>query len=142
MIVGIAVQALAITAATLGAFLIGLRIFPDQLHAAQTMAFATLSISELFRAYTARSEHYSVFQIGVFTNRYMQYAVLSSLAILLSIVYVPFLDPVFDTAFLGPAQWAEILPLILLPSIAAEITKWFLRRSDARRLAGMGEPSK
>jgi P-type Ca2+ transporter type 2C len=139
MIVGIVVQSIAITSATLGAFLIGLRTFPDHLAGAQTMAFATLSLSELLRAYTSRSEHYSVFAIGVFSNKYMQYAVLASLAILLAIIYVPFLDPIFNTAFLGWAEWAEIIPLIAVPSVAAEITKWFLRQADKRRLQGMAE---
>ena len=133
MLIGIAVQAVAITAATLTAFLIGLRAFPDNLAGAQTMAFATLSLSELFRAYTSRSERYSVFAIGVFSNKYMQYAFLASLAILLAIIYVPVLDPIFDTAFLGWEHWAEILPLVLIPSVAAEITKWFLRQGDRRR---------
>jgi Ca2+-transporting ATPase len=133
MLIGIAVQAVTITAATLTAFLIGLRAFPDNLAGAQTMAFATLSLSELFRAYTSRSERYSVFAIGVFSNKYMQYAFLASLAILLAIIYVPVLDPIFDTAFLGWEHWAEILPLVLIPSVAAEITKWFLRQGDRRR---------
>jgi len=133
MLIGIAVQAVAITAATLTAFLIGLRAFPDNLAGAQTMAFATLSLSELFRAYTSRSERYSVFAIGIFSNKYMQYAFLTSLAILLAIIYVPVLDPIFDTAFLGWEHWAEILPLVLIPSVAAEITKWFLRQGDRRR---------
>ena len=134
MVVGIIVQSLAITGATLGAFLFGLKSFPDNLAGAQTMAFATLSLSELFRAYTARSEHYSLWAIGPFSNKYMQYAVLASLVILLAIIYVPALDPIFDTVPLGWEHWAEILPFILLPSLAAEITKWFLRRQDARRL--------
>jgi len=133
MLIGIAVQAVAITAATLTAFLIGLRAFPDNLAGAQTMAFATLSLSELFRAYTSRSERYSVFAIGIFSNKYMQYAFLTSLAILLAIIYVPVLDPIFDTAFLGWEHWAEILPLVLIPAVAAEITKWFLRQGDRRR---------
>lgn len=133
MLIGIGVQAIAITAATLTAFLIGLRAFPDNLAGAQTMAFATLSLSELFRAYTARSERYSLFSIGIFSNKYMQYAFLVSLAILLAIIYVPVLDPIFDTTFLGWGHWAEILPLVLIPAAAAEVTKWFLRQEDRRR---------
>ena len=50
----------------------------------QTVAFATLVISELLRAYTARSEHYSVFKIGVFSNKWMQYAVGVSLLLVLA----------------------------------------------------------
>ncbi|MBC7225109.1 MAG: cation-translocating P-type ATPase, partial [Anaerolineae bacterium] len=105
MAIGIAVQSVAITAATLSAFVLGLRWYPGNLAHAQTMAFGTLSISELFRAYTSRSERYSLWAIGPFSNRYMQYAVASSLAILLAIIYAPFLDPIFNTTFLGLRDW-------------------------------------
>ncbi|MDP2952833.1 MAG: cation transporting ATPase C-terminal domain-containing protein, partial [Chloroflexota bacterium] len=125
---GIIIQGIAITTITLIAFRVGLNRFPNNLSAAQTMAFATLSISELLRAYTSRSERYSVWSIGPFSNRYMQWAVLASLVILLAIIYLPFLDPIFDTAFLGWREWAMMIPLLLLPSFAAEVTKLFLRR--------------
>jgi len=133
MVWGIVVQTIAITAATMTAFIIGLRRFPDNLAAAQTMAFATLSISELFRAYTSRSERSSLFAIGVLSNKYMQWAVLASLVILLSIIYVPFLDPIFDTVSLGLNEWLVMLPLMLVPSIAAEINKSFLMRAGAQQ---------
>jgi len=128
MIRGIAVQTVAITAATLTAFIIGLHRFPNNLAAAQTMAFATLSISELFRAYTSRSERYSLRDIGVFSNKWMQWAVLASLAIVLAIIYVPFLDPIFDTTLLSLREWMVMTPLILLPAVAAEANKYFLRQ--------------
>ena len=130
MLVGILVQAVVKPATVLGAFLIGLNWYGwvgHGLSIAETMAFAVLSISELFRAYTSRSEHYTVFEIGLFDNRWMQVAVLSSLAILLAIIYVPALDPIFETAFLGWRDWAVMLPLILAPAVAAEISKLFLR---------------
>jgi Ca2+-transporting ATPase len=87
------------------------------------MAFATLAISELLRAYSARSERYFIWQIGIFSNKYMQYAVLSSLIIQLAIIYLPFLDPIFNTTFLGWREWLVMLPLILLPAVAAEGSK-------------------
>ncbi len=127
MVWGIAIQTVAITAATLTAFIIGLRWFPDNLAAAQTMAFATLSISELFRAYTSRSDRHSLWAIGVFSNKWMQRAVLISLIIVLGIIYLPFLDPVFNTTFLGLREWLVIAPLILVPAAAAEANKFFLR---------------
>ena len=94
---------------------------------AQTMAFGTLSISELIRAYTSRSERYSLLQIGIFSNKWMQYAVLTSLAILLAIIYVPFLQAIFNTVALSWTEWRVMVPLILLPAVATEITKVFLR---------------
>jgi Ca2+-transporting ATPase len=120
MLTGIGVQTVAITAVTLGAYWIGLRNFPDL---APTMAFVTLSFSELLRAYTARSERVSVLKIGLFSNKIMNWAILSSLLLLLAVVYIPFLQGIFDTVSLGWTQWEIILPLLVIPSIAAELTK-------------------
>jgi Ca2+-transporting ATPase len=131
----IAVQTVAITAATLGAFLIGKQWFPNNLAAAQTMAFATLSTSELLRAYTARSERYSVFRIGLWSNKVMQMSVAASIALLLAVIYVPFLDPIFNTTFLGIREWLAMAPLILLPATTAEISKLWGQRSQRRALA-------
>jgi len=133
MIWGIVVLSIAATTATLTAFLIGLHRFPDNPTVAKTMAFATLALTELPIAYTCRSERYSLFSIGILSNKYMQWAVLSSLVVLLSIIYVPFLDPVFDTAFLGLNEWLVMLPLILMAPIAAEINKSILMRMGAQQ---------
>ncbi len=96
MRLGIIVQTFAQTGAVLGAFLLGLYWhLAEQIPAgsnaflyllqhnwkgidvqtAETMAFATLSLCELFRTYTVRSERVSVFKLGMFSNKYMQYAV-------------------------------------------------------------------
>jgi Ca2+-transporting ATPase len=85
------------------------------------------------RAYTARSERASLFRLGVFSNKYMQYAVLLSIVLLLAVVYVPFLQPIFNTVALGLREWALILPLLLVPSIAAEITKAVIRSHGPQR---------
>jgi len=120
MLTGIGVQTIAITAVTLGAYWIGLKNFPEF---APTMAFVTLSFSELFRAFTARSERVPLFKIGMFGNKVMNWAILSSLALLLAVVYLPFLQGIFETMPLGWIQWEIIFPLLLIPSLAAELTK-------------------
>ncbi len=120
MLAGIIVQTVAITAAVLAAYYLGLASSPAK---AQTMAFATLVLSELVRAYTARSEQVSLFRLGVFSNRYMQYAVLVSLVLLFSVLYIPFLQPAFKTVSLDLEDWEVVLPLMFVPAIAAEITK-------------------
>jgi Ca2+-transporting ATPase len=101
----------------------------DALHTAETMAFLTLSLCELFRAYTVRSERASVFTIGLFSNKYMQYAVGFSMALLLTVCVVPFLQEIFDTHFMSAAEWSVVLSLSLIPAASEEITKFFLRRS-------------
>lgn len=132
MQVGILVQTIAITAVTLGAFAIGRFVDPEHIEFAETMAFVTLSISELFRAYTARSEFYSLFKIGFFKNKVMNWAVLGSLVLIMLVVYVPFMQPIFNTASLGLEQWLAILPLVLIPSIVAELTKLIIQKRMKR----------
>ncbi len=141
MVIGIITQSIAIAAATLTAFLIGRMWFGGTEAHAQTMAFTTLSISELLRAYTARSERHPLISIGIWSNRFMQWAVLASLAIIMAIIYVPFLDPIFDTAFLTLREWEVILPLVFVPAIIAELTKWVWRRLDKRRAAEPSSPA-
>jgi Ca2+-transporting ATPase len=99
---------------------------------AETMAFATLSLCELFRAYTVRSEYASIFKIGVFSNRSMQWAVGVSIALLLLVCGVPFLQIVFNTHFLSVVEWSVVLGLALVPAASEEITKLFLRLRDRR----------
>ncbi|MCJ7738072.1 MAG: cation-translocating P-type ATPase, partial [Anaerolineae bacterium] len=135
MLVGIIVQTIAITSAVLTAYYTGLRWYPSDPSWAQTMAFITLSASELVRAYTSRSERASLFRIGVFSNKYMQYAVALSFALLLAAIYIPFLQSIFSTQPLGLHEWTLILPLLLVPSIAAEVTKAVIRLTDRRRAA-------
>jgi Ca2+-transporting ATPase len=132
MFIGIVVQTIVKTGVTLGVFWWALQAFPvgggvTNL-VAETIAFITLAFSELWRAYTTRSERYPLFKIGVFSNRNMNWAVLISSILLLGVVYVPFLQPVFDTVPLTLEHWSIILPLTLLPAVAAEITKTFLLR--------------
>ena len=157
MRLGIAVQTVAQTGAVLAAFVVGLlwhlragdALPPGanpvaflmrydwrglDVQTAETMAFLTLSLCELFRAYTVRSERLSLFRIGVFSNRSMQYAVGLSLLLLGLVVSVPFLQPIFNTHFPSAREWAVVLGLALVPAIAEEITKWFLRRKDRRAI--------
>ncbi len=95
---------------------------------AETMAFLTLSMCELFRAFTCRSERLSLFQIGVFSNPWLVGAFAFSVSLLLPTVFLPFLHPIFDTHTLGLNEWGVVMGLALIPAVSEEITKWFLRR--------------
>ena len=151
MTVGLVIQTFAQTGAVLTAYAIGLLWHLEagasvtgnpllyilqhdwrgvDVQTAETMAFITLSLCELFRAYTVRSERASIFEIGLFSNRYMQYAVGLSILLLILVVYVPFLQPVFNTHPPSLNEWILVIGLALLPAIAEEITKFFLRRRN------------
>ncbi|GAB4485649.1 MAG: HAD-IC family P-type ATPase [Anaerolineales bacterium] len=153
MQLGILVQTFAQTGAVLTAFVLGLlwhleagALIPAgvnplvyvlqhnwngvDVQTAETMAFLTLSMAELFRAYTVRSERASLFQIGVFSNRWMQYAVGASLTLLILVCVVPFLQPIFNTHNPSATEWGVVLALAILPATAEEITKLILRRAQ------------
>ena len=122
----IGIQTIAIAGVTLAAYWMGIKLFPGIPEEAKTMAFVTLSFSELLRAFTARSERYPLHKIGLFSNKWMFYAVTSSLLLLLAVIYVPFLQPIFNTVSLGWTEWQIVLPLLFVPAIVAEISKWLM----------------
>jgi Ca2+-transporting ATPase len=128
MQIGILIQTVAIASVTLGAYLIGRHYYPGAPAISATMAFATLSFSELLRAFTARSERYPLMKIGLFSNKWMFYAVASSLVLILLVLYLPFLQPIFNTVPLTWDQWRFVLPLLFVPAFTAEITKWVRTR--------------
>ena len=153
MRLGIVIQTITQTAATLTAFGLGLlwhiqSAIPTganplafllqfnwsgvDIQRAETMAFATLSLCELFRAYTVRSERLSLWRLGIFSNRFMQYAVMASLVLLMLVINVPFLQPIFNTHFLTLREWSVVLLLALVPAVSEEITKAYLRWRDRR----------
>jgi Ca2+-transporting ATPase len=150
---GIVIQTITQTSAVLTAFALGLiwhleALIPSgtnpivyllqhdwrgaDVQSAETMAFVTLSLCELFRAYTVRSERASIFKIGIFSNKWMQYAVGLSIALLLLVCSVPFLQPIFNTHFLSTREWSVVLGLAIMPAVAEEITKFFLRLNDRK----------
>jgi len=63
----------------------------------------------------------------------MQYAVGFSILLLLPVVYIPALQPIFGTIALSAAEWALIIPLILVPSIANEVQKYIMNWIDRRK---------
>ena len=135
MALGIAIVGIVDAIAILAVFFIALQRYPGHLEAAQTIAFVTLCSSELLRAFTARSEYHSVFSIGVFSNRWMVWAVAASFALVMVVVYVPFLQPFFDTVPLGTHDWLLMLPFFFASPVAMELLKMYFRGRPSRESA-------
>ena len=68
----------------------------------------------------------------MFSNKWMQRAVGLSVVLTLVVIYVPFFNQPFNTVPLTLEHWDVILPLIIIPAIVAEISKYFVRRSEKR----------
>ena len=120
---GVILQSIAITISVLAAYIIGLKwIFPNNIEGAHTMVFATLITSELLRAFSVRSEKYTLKELGWFSNKYLVKANLLSFALLLLVMYIPPLRRLFELQFIS-WQWWIILLLAFLPLTLGEIRK-------------------
>jgi P-type Ca2+ transporter type 2C len=71
---------------------------------AQTMAFTTLMLFQLFNVTNARSDEQSAF-VHLFTNRWLWAAIGGSLALQVLVVYAPFLQRAFGTTGLSGRDW-------------------------------------
>ena len=121
----VAIQSIAITVATLLAYLVGLKWYglESGINHARTMAFSTLIICELLRAYSSRSIDKTVFEIGVFTNKKLVLATVFSFLLMLVVIYVPVLNDAFGLMDLGPKEIGVVLGSSLIPLVAGEIQK-------------------
>lgn len=87
---------------------------------ARTSAFATLVLTQLIHVFECKSEEKTIFSIPYFNNYKLIFAVLISLVIVLSAIYLPVLQPILKTVTL-PHQclWTIILYSMAVPVISA-----------------------
>ena len=96
----------------------------------QTMIFTTLTLSQLGNALAFRSEHSSLFTLGLGSNKLMLGTVLVTVALQLMVIYVPFLQRIFDVLPMSGGELAISLVFSTLPFWVIELEKLFLRRSS------------
>ena len=108
---------------TLGAFVFEYFVMGGSVERARVVAFSTTIFAQNVHAFNVRSNRYSVFKLGLFTNPWLLVAfgvvILSELAV----IYVPFLQPIFKTMPLGAQDWALVVTLGLMPLVVVEIIK-------------------
>jgi Ca2+-transporting ATPase len=97
----------------------------------QTILFTTLIFSQLGLALEVRAEKNSLWHIGLFSNRYMIAAIALTVVLQLLVIYVPFLQNIFDTDALTAVELLVPVGFSLIVMLAVEAYKWFLRRRDA-----------
>ncbi|WP_078414900.1 calcium-translocating P-type ATPase, SERCA-type [Priestia abyssalis] len=101
--------------ATLAAFIIVYDNTPENLEYAQTIAFATLVMAQLIHVFDCRSDK-SVFDRNPFENLYLVGAVISSILLMLVVIYYPPLQPIFHTMPIMPREWLIILGMASVPT--------------------------
>ncbi|MBJ6363296.1 calcium-translocating P-type ATPase, SERCA-type [Paenibacillus sp. GCM10012307] len=104
---------------TLAAFWITLRSGAELIEA-QTVAFATLVLAQLIHVFDCRSSR-SIFHRNPFQNRYLVLAVLSSLVLMLGVVYIEALQPIFKTVPLDFRSWCLVFVAAGIPTFVMGI---------------------
>ncbi len=113
-------RGILIAACTLCTFWI-IQISGGSLEAARTGAFMTLVLTQLIHVFECKSEEHSIFKIHLFNNKALILAVLSSLILLLSVIYIPFLSDIFSTSPLSLNQLIYVALITLICPIAGAI---------------------
>jgi Ca2+-transporting ATPase len=94
---------------------------------AMTMTFVSLVVIQFFKAYNHRSEHITVFE-RPFRNKWLNRAVIWEFALLLLIVYLPFLHEPFSTYSLPFVDWVIIFAVAGSITPVLELVKWMIRK--------------
>lgn len=115
-------RGIAIGLVTLLAFIIVYDNNPDNLTYGRTIAFTTLVVAQLIHVFDCRSEK-TVFARNPFENIYLIFAVLSSLLLLLIVIYWEPLQPVFHTTHINLTDWLLIIALSAVPTVLFGFTK-------------------
>jgi Ca2+-transporting ATPase len=95
---------------------------------ATTIAFTVLCLSQLGHALAIRSNKYSTFSIGFFSNRLLIFSIALTFGLQLALIYLPFLNRFFKTVPLSLEQLLFSIGISTLIFISVEIEKWLIRR--------------
>jgi Ca2+-transporting ATPase len=130
MIISIGVSAGIITVGTLGVFWYYHDRLGESIELSRTMALTTMVFFQMWTAIAARSTTHTMAEIGWFSNKKLLGAIALAIALMIPVIYVPFMQNAFGTASLGLNEWGMILVVSVFGLIAVEIwerinRKWF-----------------
>jgi magnesium-transporting ATPase (P-type) len=103
--------------------------FTDPLYLeATTMVFVGIVMSQIGNLLGCQTTRTSTFKVGVFKNKWIIRVILFEVAVMLSIVYIPYLQGIFGTTTLGIYQWLYVISFIPVMFFAEELRKYVVRR--------------
>lgn len=118
----IVTRGILIALSTLATFMIVFH-FSKNLETARTATLVTLVVAQLIHVFECKSETRGLFELNLFSNPYLVYAVLSSVLLLLGVIYLPFAGKVFGTMPLKTNEWMVAGGISLLVPIAHSLVR-------------------
>lgn len=114
--------AAAIVTGTLSLYMMSLEMGQD-ISYARTMAFVGLGFFTVYNAYSCRSLDESIFRMNPLGNRTLLLGIAGSIFSILAVVYIPFMQSIFQTQSLTAESWAMVLGMGALVILVAEVLK-------------------
>jgi Ca2+-transporting ATPase len=99
----------------------------DTVEYARTMAFMVLVICQLFFSLAVRSSSKSIFQVGIFSNKYLVGAIVLGVLLQLIVIGIPVMQRAFHLQMLDLKGWIIAISLGLVPLLVTEMVKIFIR---------------
>ncbi len=121
-------EGLMLALVALSAFSASLFLWHQSVEQARTVAFTVMVVAQLVHTFNSRSDHLSLFQLGITTNRSLIWAFLLSLGVQLAVLTIPVAAPIFKVAPLPLEDWELMAFMGLFPLFAMEGVKWLRRR--------------
>lgn len=116
-------QGLLMTAGALVAYLASFYLLGKDLDGARTVLFAALVFVQLLHAFNSRSETNAAWEMGLFSNRYLIWALVISTLLELVVIYTPFLQSLFHTEPLLIVDWLLVAACAIIPVGIIELVK-------------------
>ncbi|SHN34010.1 Ca2+-transporting ATPase [Cyclobacterium lianum] len=89
---------------------------PEGLEKARTIVFIILAFTQLFNVFNMRNLKGSAFKVGIFSNKWVNYALLVSVSIQVIIIEIPYLADLFEfhrITFLEFLVWVSLSSFVL-----------------------------
>ena len=109
------------------------RYLPEGLEKSRTMTFITMAFFQLFNAFNMRSLKYSVFSIGIFSNKYLILAIIVSVVLQFTAVQTSVIQPIFKFVALSMNEWMSVILLTSSVLWFGEVYK-YIKKSVEKRL--------
>jgi Ca2+-transporting ATPase len=98
----------------------------------RTMAFVVLAASQLFYSLSMRNATKSIFQIGLFTNKALIGAIIVGFILQIGVISIPILANAFNVHTLSVNDWLLVIGFSLIPLMANELIKVFMRMDNGK----------
>ena len=99
---------------------------------ARTIAFTAMAMFQLFNVYNMRSIKSSIFKLGVLSNKWVNYSIISSVILMLFVIYIPFFQRIFSFVPLGLSEFLLVTVVSASVLVAGEVYKMIKHKQQAK----------